>query len=125
MSILKPDSSVMVGLAEGAAIYSIYQAALPTMTDIRAAQPHDKDVEASRKAAAWKSAGILGFVFLLTRDVNSFLIGGLALAGVDYMVKHSSGVHPSTGKLSEPVYDVTAVDAHPMPDYQEEFAEVY
>ncbi|SRR5579871_6882797 len=99
-TVLKPDSSVMVGLAEAAAVYVIYQAALPNHADIRSAPPHNSDIESARKAAAWKSAAVLGFVFLLTRDLNSFLIGGLALGGIDYMTKHANGISPSTGKLA-------------------------
>src|SRR5258708_20000032 len=96
-SVLKPDSSVTIGLAEAAAVYVIYQAALPSHTDIRSASPHDRDVEGARKAAAWKAASILGLVFLITQDVNSFLIGGAALAGVDLLAKPPNPVNPATG----------------------------
>jgi hypothetical protein len=128
-SILKPDSSVMVGLAEAAAVYVIYQSALPSHADIRSAPAHDQTIESARKAAAWKSAAVLGFVFLLTQDVNSFLIGGLALGGVDYMAKHSNGTDPHTGKLATAPGSVISAsgdaqqsgpdnaEAFPMPDY--------
>lgn len=124
-SVLKPDSSIMVGLAEAAAIYVIYNSALPNHADIRAANPHDATIESARKAAAWKSAAVLGFVFLLTQDVNSFLVGGLALGGIDYMAKHSNGVNPSTNKLAMPGSSITGSamepganeTAYPMPDY--------
>src|SRR5579871_2492051 len=102
-TVLKPDSSVMVGLAEAAAVYVIYQAALPNHADIRSAPPHNSDIESARKAAAWKSAAVLGFVFLLTRDLNSFLIGGLALGGIDYMTKHANGISPSTRRGADAV----------------------
>lgn len=110
-SVLKPESSVTVGLAEAAAVYVIYQSALPNHADIRSADPHNSDVEASRKRAAWKAASILGLVFLITQDVNSFLIGGAALAGIDLMVKHANAVHPSTGKVAG-----SAGAAHEMTD---------
>lgn len=123
-SVLKPDSSVMVGLAEAAAVYVIYQAALPNHADIRSADPHNTDIEAARKGAAWKAAGVLGLVFLLTQDLNSFLIGGLALGGIDYMTKHANGVSPATGKLATPTApapsDAGAAGndvAFPLPDY--------
>ena len=125
-SVLKPDSSVMAGLAEAAAVYVIYQAALPAHVDIRSAPAHNTDIEAARKAAAWKSAAVLGFVFLLTQDINSALIGGLALAGIDLMTKHANGVNPATGKLA-PGAAITAppdmpaaagnATAFPLPDY--------
>jgi hypothetical protein len=117
-----------IGLAEAAAIYTIYNAALPNHADIRSAPANDATIEAARKAAAWKCAAVLGFVFLISRDVNSFLIGGLALGGIDYLSKHSNGINPKTGKLSAapaaggtitaaggPSGDNSA--AYPMPEY--------
>jgi hypothetical protein len=100
-SVLKPPESITIGLAEAAAVYVIYQSALPNQADIASAPPHDSTIETRRKAAAWKAASVLGFIFLLTRDVNSFLIGGLALAGIDLMTKHANGTNPATGKLTE------------------------
>lgn len=121
-SVLKPDGSVMVGLAEAAAVYVIYQAALPNHADIRSAPAHNGDVEAARKKAAWKAGAILGFVFLLTQDLNSFLIGGLALGGIDLMAKHANGVNPNTGQLDHggtitPPVSAGNETAFPMPEY--------
>lgn len=125
-SILNPPASVMTGLAEGAIVVSIYQHALGAgITDLRTAQPHDTDVEAARKQAAWTSAAVLGILFLLTRDRNSFLIGGAMLAGVDLTVKHANAVHPDTGKLDDNLLASTSVspelsEAYPLPDYATE-----
>lgn len=99
-SILKPDTSVLLGLANGGIVMAIYNGAVPSIASVRVNdEPNDKDVEGSRKQAAWTSAAVLGFMFLLTRDRNSFLIGGLVLAGVDMMVKHANGFNPLTGML--------------------------
>jgi hypothetical protein len=123
-SILNPDTSVMVGLANGGIIMGIYSNALPSFASIRTADPQDKDIETARKQAAWTSGAVLGFMFLLTRDRNSFLIGGLVLAGVDMLVKHANGVNPMTGLLTmfdgkddvEPL-DMESGQLYPMPDY--------
>ena len=115
-----PEGSITVGLAEAAAVYVIYQSALPNHSDIRSADPHNNTVESARKAAAWKAASILGLVFLITHDLNSFLIGGAALGGIDYMVKHANAVHPATGQLSGPAPAGGTLDndvAFPLPDY--------
>ena len=120
-SVIKaPEGSITVGLAEAAAVYVIYQSALPNHSDIRSADPDNSDIEASRKRAAWKAASILGLVFLITQDLNSFLIGGMALAGIDVMVKHANAVHPGTGKVagSAPVTSGADLDtAMPLADY--------
>ena len=116
-----PEGSITVGLAEAAAVYVIYQSALPNHSDIRIADAHNTDIEASRKRAAWKAASILGLVFLITQDLNSFLIGGAALAGIDLMVKHANAVHPGTGKMSGPTAPSSGEldTATPLPDYSD------
>lgn len=121
-SVIKaPENSITIGLAEAAAVYAIYMASVPNHTDIRSADPNNTDVEAQRKRAAWKSASILGLVFLITQDLNSFLIGGAALAGIDLMVKHANAVHPSTGKMAGPAAaaPVDLDTATPLPDYSD------
>ncbi len=120
-SIFKaPEGSITVGLAEAAAVYVIYQSALPNHSDIRSADPHNTDVEASRKRAAWKAASILGLVFLITQDLNSFLIGGAALGGIDLMAKHANAVHPATGKIAGGApAGVELETATPLPDYSD------
>src|SRR5260370_25232083 len=96
-SIFKaPEGSITVGLAEAAAVYVIYQSALPNHSDIRSADPHNTDVEASRKRAAWKAASILGLVFLITQDLNSFLIGGAAPGGIGPVAQHAQPRPPPT-----------------------------
>jgi hypothetical protein len=116
-----PESSVSVGLVEATVVYAVYMQSVPNMTDVRAANPHDSDVEASRKRAAWLSAGFVGLVFLLTQDRNSALIGAAAIAGLDAMVKHANAVHPGTGKMAESQgANGAAVDndtAMALPDY--------
>lgn len=98
-SVLKPETSVLVGLASGGIIVGIYTGALPTMANVRVADSDDGDIERTRRSAAWTSAATLGFLFLLTRDRNSFLIGGLVLAGVDLSFKIANGVNPLDGML--------------------------
>jgi hypothetical protein len=118
-----PESSVTVGLAQAAVIFALYNHSLPSITDIRTAPALDSDVGAQRQRAAVLSASLLGVVFLMTKDVNSLLIGGAAMAGIDLMVKHANGVHPATGKLVERsgTYTPQPNDtATPLPDYASE-----
>jgi hypothetical protein len=99
LSRLQPDSATMVGLLTAAGVYLIYNNSLPTMADIRLGPPNDNDVEAARRGAAVKSAVLIGLVFLVARDLNSYIISGGALVGIDYMYKHHNAIEPSTGKL--------------------------
>jgi hypothetical protein len=124
-SVLKPPEAVSIGLAEAAAVYVIYNSLLPNHADIAAAPAHDATIETARKKAAWTAASLLGFVFLITQDLNSFWIGGLALVGIDFMSKHANGTNPQTGKLQTAGATITTAtgaapdnaEAFPMPDY--------
>jgi hypothetical protein len=99
LSRLQPDSATMVGLLTAAGVYLIYNNALPTMADLRLGPPNDNDAESARKSAAIKSTLLIGLVFLVARDLNSYIISGGALVGIDYMYKHHNAIEPSTGKL--------------------------
>lgn len=123
-SLLKPDSGIMVGVLTSIGVYEIYKTALPTATSVRNAPPHDADVESSRRAAGFKAAGLVGVVFLLSRDMNAFIISGGALVGIDYMFKHSNGINPGTGKLDvgnggETIAPGMA-QSYPLPEYSED-----
>jgi len=63
------------------------------------APPNNTDVEKARKGAAWKSAALITLVFLVARDLNSYIISGGALVGIDYMYKHHNAIEPTTGML--------------------------
>lgn len=125
-SNLNPDSATMVGLLTAAGVYLIYNNSLPNIADIRTAEPHNMDLEASRKGAAWKSAALLGVVFLVARDVNSYIISGAALVGIDYMHKHANAVHPATGKVDTSGGGMSVAPElateYSLPDYSENAA---
>lgn len=99
-SILKSvDSAIGIGLGTSAGVIGIYSSSLPNHTDIRVSDPHNADVESQRKAAAIKSAVLIGAVFLLTRDRQVLILAGTVMVGLDYMVKHANGIDPATGRL--------------------------
>jgi hypothetical protein len=113
----------MVGLLTAAGVYLIYNNSVPNLSDLHAAPPHDSDVESARKGAAIKSAVLVGLVFLVARDVNSYIISGAALVGMDYMVKHHNAVGHN-GKIDTGTVSVAPglSQAYPLPEYQTDVA---
>lgn len=97
---LKPETSVMVGLATAALVYAVYSNATPSITEIRAAKPGDADVDASRKMAAWTSAGAVAAVSLITKDPTVFTLGGGMIVVLDWWHRHANQVNPLSGKAS-------------------------
>lgn len=121
------DSGTVVGLLTAAGVYLIYNNALPSLTDVRVSGPHDQDVEAQRKAATWKAVALVGIVFLVSRDLNSYIISGGALVGMDLLYKHSNAVNPGTGKIDTTTNAGASIapslaTAYPMPEYDTEVA---
>jgi hypothetical protein len=114
--MLQPDSATMVGVLTAGGVYLIYANALPSATDIRTTPANNPDVESARRSAAWKSAALITVVFLVARDLNSYIISGMALVGIDYMYKHHNAIMPGTGKLEGAAPNRSI---YPLPDYQE------
>lgn len=119
-SILKTvDSAVGIGLATAGGVVAIYSHSLPNLTDVRAAEPHDSNVEGQRKASAIKAALLVLAVFAITKDKNVLIIGGSTMVAVDYAVKHANGVDPATQRLdaSSGGGSIAPELAAPLPDY--------
>lgn len=118
-SRISPDAGTITGLLQAVGVVAIYRTAMPRITDIRSAMPHDDDVEKARRAAAIESAALVGLVFVVTRNFDSFIIGGAALVIADYMFKHANSIHPNTGKVDASTGTAPQEQAFPMPEYVE------
>lgn len=101
-SILKPDGSIIIGLATGILVYAVYNQSLPSAAVIHATDPGDMNIEAGRKKAAWESAGVLSVVTLLTKDVNVFILGAVVLFALDISARHANASSNVTGELTSP-----------------------
>ncbi len=99
---MKAETSIVAGLSTAALVYAIYANATPTIADIRVAKPGDADIEASRKLAAWTSAGIVAGVSLIAKDGTIFVMGGAMVIALDWWHRHANEVTPLTGRATAP-----------------------
>lgn len=106
-TFLKPSESVMVSLATGAMVVGVYQYSLPTVAEAHQTEPYNIHLEAGRKKAMWTSGAVVGGMFLLTRDPNVFMVGGLAFLALEWSHRHANTTAPGTGKMVQK----SAVDA--------------
>lgn len=121
------DSGTTVGLLTAAGVYLIYSNAVPSLADVRNAAPDDQDVERSRKTAAWISTALVAAVFVIAKDLNSYIISGASLVAIDYAYKHSNMIHPVSGKLDVDRGISVAPGmsgAYPLPDYGDDTSDV-
>ena len=99
MSILKPEGSLALGAAVAGLAYGVYAFSLPNTATMHATTPHDINIEAGRKKAAWTSAAVVSAVALLARDKTIFILGGTMLIALDWHARHGNAAHPETGKV--------------------------
>jgi hypothetical protein len=100
MSVLKPEISIPAALALGVAVYGIFQVNLPNLTEVRAADLQNKDVESAERAATWESAGLVATISLIAKDPTIFLVGGLITIGLAWKYRHANHVNPMSGKAT-------------------------
>lgn len=95
-----PSASVGIGLATGGIAFTVYNMSLPPLTDIRAAEPENLDVDKAERAATWVSAGIVVGIALITQDATVFVIGGTVVVALAWLYRHANQVTPVTGEAS-------------------------
>lgn len=122
-TFLKPSESVMVSLATGAMVYGVYQYSLPSVAEVHATDAHNANLDSGRKKAMWTSAALVGGVFLLTRDPNVFMVGGLSFLALEWSYRHANTTDAKTGKMvsngkSQALGDYNVPD---IPDYVPEY----
>lgn len=98
-SLLKPDQSVLTALATAGAVFAVYTVAMPSLSEVHAANPHNQAIDSGRKKAMITAIGLVSGAFLLTKDVNVFIAGGAVFLGEEWSYRHANASHPETGKV--------------------------
>jgi hypothetical protein len=98
--MLKPETSIMVGLATAGAVAAIYSNALPPITDIRLAEAGDPDVSGSERGAAVLSAVVVAGIAFISKDPTVLVIGGATMLGLSWFHRHANEVNPMTGRVA-------------------------
>jgi hypothetical protein len=90
---------------------------VPNVTEIHAAPADDEHVENQRKKAAILSAGLIVGLSALSRDVSPYVLGGVTLVGLDWVIRHANAVNPVANRVQlhhggEEAGRVLNLDAH-------------
>lgn len=99
---LKPEYSVMSGLAVGAVVFAIHSNFTPTMADIQALPAGTADIDKAERKATWMSAGIVAGISLLAKDPTIFIIGSLVTVGMAFATRHANYTESTGGKYLTP-----------------------
>ena len=114
---MRRENAATVGLLEALGVYAIYNLHMPASADLRGAPAHNTDAESSRKQAAWESGALLLAVAAITKDMNAFIIGGIALVAIDMSYKHANAVNPATGKADVANGGQSISNVYPLDNY--------
>lgn len=99
---LKPEASVLAGLAVAALVFGIHQQATPSQSDIQALPQGTPDIDRAEKAATWTSVVAVSGISLLARDPGIFLIGSGATIAMSLWTKHSNWTESVVGRYLSP-----------------------
>lgn len=105
-SILKPEHSVLGGLAVGALVIGIYGQSVPNTAVSRATNANDANIDSGRKKAAYLASAVVAGVALATHDLNIFILGSAIVVVMDWHIRHANSTAPDTGQVV--TNDVTA-----------------
>lgn len=103
--------SLGTGLAVVGLVWGIYNAATPTIADIRVADPEDRDIASAERTATWISAAVVSGVSLIAKDPTVFVLGGSMVVALAWWHRHSNHFNPSLGSAIMPSSRQVQVDS--------------
>jgi hypothetical protein len=109
-SVLKPEGSVVSGIATAGTVYAIYAMNVGTIASAHASDANHISLESSRKKAGYVSFILVSVVTLLTRDANVGILGYGSIVAMEVVSRHAIMADPFTGKM-QPAAETTYVPA--------------
>lgn len=110
--------AVELGVIVGLVNTVVFLHFLPPVSDVKAAQPFNQDIETSERTALMATTAFTLLVAGFARSIETFMIAGAVIVGVDFAYKHANAVVPGTSKMMPPAAQGLDVGtSHPMPDY--------
>lgn len=105
---LKPEASILGGVAVAALVFGIHQQATPSQSDIQALPQGIPDIDKASKTATWLSVVAVSGISLLARDPGIFLIGSAATIGMKVWSDHSNWTESIVGRYLSPAEAASA-----------------
>jgi hypothetical protein len=110
--------AVELGVVVGLVDTVIFLHFLPPVSDVKAAEPFNQDIETSERTALMVTTAFTLLVAGFARSIETFMIAGAIIVGTDFAFKHANAVVPGTSKMSPA--NANSIDqgtSHPLPDY--------
>lgn len=101
-SILKPENSIVSGIATAGAVWSIYQLDLGSVAEVHLTEANNQALESSRKKAGYTSFLFVSAISLLTKDANIAFLGFATVIAMEIHYRHAIMVNPATNTVQSP-----------------------
>jgi hypothetical protein len=124
-SHLKPENSIVAGIAVMGTVYGVYQLNVGTTAQAAATDANHPVLESSRKKASYEAAVIVAGIGLISHDANIIILGAATIIAMELTYRHSIMAHPATG-IMQPPGDTNYLPAeNVVPMYQQADAVSY
>lgn len=101
-SVLKPEGSIVSGIAVAGSVYAIYSMNVGTVVQAHASDANHGSLESSRKKAGYTSFIFVAAITLITRDANVGILGFGSIVAMETLYRHAIMVEPTTGQIQSP-----------------------
>lgn len=101
-SILKPENSIIAGIATIGLVYAIYQGGVGPVSQAHASDANHPSLESSRKKSGYTALIAVAGLTLITRDANVGLLGAFTIVAEEIHYRHAIMADPNTGIIQPP-----------------------
>lgn len=95
---LKPEFSVMGGLAVAAIVFAVHSQATPSQADIQALPQGTPDIDRAERNATYMSAAVVSGISLIAKDPTIFVMGAVMTTAMALWTRHSNWTESIGGK---------------------------
>lgn len=101
-SVLKPEGSIVAGVAVAGSVYAIYSMNVGTVSQAHASDANHVSLESSRKKAGYTSFILVSALTLISKDANVGILGFGSIAAMEVLYRHAIMVEPFSGVMQPP-----------------------
>lgn len=101
-SVLKPENSVVAGIATMGLVYSIYNMDIGPVSTAAASDPNHPALESSRKKAGYTAFIAVAGLTLISRDRNVGILGFFSIVAMETHYRQAIMSNPATGEIESP-----------------------
>lgn len=101
-SYLRPEGSIVAGIAVMGVVYAIYQMNLGSAVQVQMTDANHPATETARKKAGYQAAVVVAGIGLISKDSNIIILGSATIIGMELNYRHAIMAHPETGQMISP-----------------------